>query len=241
MNAQYISAQSAFDAQRKTNSGHPRGQISKFTCPFNDCATFSVQRWGVLTGISVISNDMIWQSREAGTMPPISLSRCDACGREAIYIGGQLAFPAESDAPPPAVDLPPDCLHDYEEARAILPSSPRGSSALMRLVVQKLLPHLGATKKDINVAIGELVASGKIKTQIQKALDTVRVIGNESVHPGEMDLKDDRETALALFRIINLIVETEITEPKRLEALYASLPERKLEGIAQRDVMKPDL
>lgn len=66
----------------------------------------------------------------------------------------------------------------------------------------------------------------------------MRVIGNESVHPGEMDLKDDRETALALFRIINLIVETEITEPKRLEALYLSLPKSKLDGIANRDAGK---
>jgi hypothetical protein len=61
------------------------------------------------------------------------------------------------------------------------------------------------------------------------------VVGNESVHPGEMDLRDDRETALAIFRIVNLIVETEITEPKRLEALYASLPQSKLDGIAKRD------
>ena len=61
------------------------------------------------------------------------------------------------------------------------------------------------------------------------------VIGNESVHPGEMDLQDDRETALALFRIINLIVETEITEPKRLNALYDSLPKSKLQAIARRD------
>ena len=109
----------------------------------------------------------------------------------------------------------------------------------MRLVIQKLLPHLGATKTKIDAAIGELVASGKIKVQIQQALDTVRVIGNESVHPGEMDLRDDRDTALALFRIVNLIVETEITEPKRLKDLYASLPKSKLDGIAKRDAAKP--
>jgi hypothetical protein len=53
-----------------------------------------------------------------------------------------------------------------------------------------------------------------------------------------MDLKDDRETALALFRIVNLIVETEITEPKRLNALYASLPKSKIQGIERRDAAK---
>ena len=171
-------------------------------------------------------------------MPPVTFSKCEACDREAIYIGGQIVLPSETDAPPPAVDLPHDCVPDYEEARTILPRSPRGSAALLRLVIQKLLPHLGASKTAINDAIGELVSAGKIKTQIQQALDTVRVIGNESVHPGKMDLRDDRETALAIFRIINLIVETEIAEPKRLEALYASLPQSKLDGIAKRDAPK---
>lgn len=130
-------------------------------------------------------------------------------------------------------------MPDYEEARSILPRSPRGAAALLRLVIQKLLPHLGAKKAAINDAIGELVSAGKIKTQIQQALDTVRVIGNEGVHPGEMDLRDDRETALAIFRIVNLIVETEITEQKRLEALYASHPQSKLDGITKRDAAKP--
>lgn len=234
MNARYISAQSAIDAQPKTNSGHVNGATSKFTCPYNNCRTFAVQHWGATNEISVLDGGG-WSFRKQGKIPSVTFSRCEACDRKAIYIGGQIVLPGETDAPPPAIDLPADCIPDFEEARAILPRSPRGSSALLRLVIQKLLPHLGATKKAIDPAIGELVAAGKIKTQIQQALDTVRVIGNESVHPGEMNLKDDRETALALFRIINLIVETEISEPKRLQALYESLPKSKLDGIAHRD------
>jgi hypothetical protein len=235
VNARYVSAQSAIDAQKKDNVGHVIGSTSKFTCPFNDCRTFAVQHWGQPAYIQVNYGGNSSGSRPQGKMPSVTFSLCEACDREAIYIGGQIVLPGETDAPPPAIDLPSDCVPDYEEARSILPKSPRGASALLRLVIQKLLPHLGATKKAIDAAIGELVAAGKIKTQIQQALDTVRVIGNESVHPGEMDLRDDRETALAIFRIVNLIVETEITEPKRLEALYASLPQSKLDGIANRD------
>lgn len=238
MNALYISAQSAIDAASKSSSGSVIEINTKFTCPYNDCRTFAVQHWGEPNGIA-IRNGSNWGTRGEGKMPHVTFSKCEACDREAIYIGGQIVLPSETDAPPPAVDLPDDCVPDYEEARTILPRSPRGSAALLRLVIQKLLPHLGASKTAINDAIGELVSAGKIKTQIQQALDTVRVIGNESVHPGEMDLRDDRETALAIFRIINLIVETEITEPKRLEALYASLPQSKLEGIAKRDAPKP--
>ncbi|WP_432814831.1 DUF4145 domain-containing protein [Sphingorhabdus sp.] len=235
MNTQYVSAQSAIDEQKKSTDGHVIGLTSKFTCPFNDCRTYAVHRWGASNSPSARDGAGLLSHRNFGSMPPVNFSLCEACGREAIYIGGQIVLPAETDAPPPAVDLPTDCIPDYEEARAVLPRSPRGSAALLRLVIQKLLPHLGATKKTIDASIGELVAAGKIKTQIQQALDTVRVVGNESVHPGEMDLRDDRETALAIFRIVNLIVETEITEPKRLEALYASLPQSKLDGIAKRD------
>lgn len=235
MSQHTTTAQSAFNLQRKTESGIPIGRTSKFVCPYNDCKTYAVHHWGYVANLSINLGGGSSTARQLGTAPVMSMSLCEACGREAIYIGSQIALPGESDAPSPAMDLPTELIGDYEEARAILPRSPRGSAALLRLVIQKLLPDLGATKKGIDAAIGELVASGAIKTPIQRALDTVRVIGNESVHPGEMNLKDDRETALALFRIINLIVETAITEPRRLDELYASLPQSKLDGIAKRD------
>lgn len=229
-----LTAQSAYEAAEKTSGGHVRGLKGKFVCPFPDCRTYAVQHWGVhFDPVQITSGGKY--SRAHGNLVPLCSSKCEACEREAIYVNGRIVFPADSDAPLPAVDLPDDCIEDFAEAREILPRSPRGSSALLRLVIQKLLPHLGATKSKIDASIGELVAAGKIKEPIQKALDIVRVVGNESVHPGEMDLKDDRETALALFRVINLIVETEITEPKRLDALYASLPKSKIEGISNRD------
>lgn len=231
-------AQSAFTAQDKTKLGNPVGATARFVCPYNDCRTFAVHRWGYVTNLEIAHGGGRFSNRNPGQAPMISLSLCEACGRESIYIGERIALPDETDAPPAAPDLPAELVSDYDEARAILPRSARGSTALLRLVIQKLLPHLGAKKVGIDSAIGELVASGKIKTPIQKALDTVRVIGNESVHPGEMNLKDDRETALALFRIINLIVETAITEPRRLDELYASLPQSKLDGITRRDAEK---
>jgi len=232
-----LTAQSAFDEQAKYE-GHPNGLWAKFVCPHNDCQTYAVHHWGYVSHLKTDSGPSYGQ-RGLGGAPVVTMSLCEACGRESIYIGDKIALPAESDAPVPASDLPNELIDDFEEARAILPRSPRGAAALLRLVIQKLLPHLGAKKKGIDAAIGELVASGAIKTPIQRALDTVRVIGNESVHPGEMNLKDDRETALALFRIINLIVETVITEPKRLDELYATLPQSKLEGIANRSRTSP--
>jgi hypothetical protein len=61
------------------------------------------------------------------------------------------------------------------------------------------------------------------------------VIGNESVHPGTIDLKDDRETAMKLFELVNAIANDRITHPKQIDALYQGLPQNKREQIQKRD------
>jgi hypothetical protein len=162
-------------------------------------------------------------------------ARCEACSKEVLFFDGRLIYPEESEAPLPAADLPAEVVDDFAEARRVLRVSPRGAAALLRLLVQKLLPLLGAKDGDINSMIGELVLNGVISPKIQKALDSVRVIGNEAVHPGTMDLKDDEATAVSLFNLINYIVEKAITEPKEIDAIYAGLPPGKLAGIVTRD------
>ena len=71
--------------------------------------------------------------------------------------------------------------------------------------------------------------------RIQKALDVVRVIGNEAVHPGQIDLDDNTEVANKLFQLVNMISETMISQPKAVDELYESLPEAKRKEIAKRD------
>ena len=50
-----------------------------------------------------------------------------------------------------------------------------------------------------------------------------------------MDLRDDRATAASLFRWVNYIAERMISEPKRLQEAFESLPESKRRGIADRN------
>jgi hypothetical protein len=123
---------------------------------------------------------------------------------------------------------------DYQEARAIASASPRGASALLRLCVEKLCIALGAQGKTINDQVGYLVAQG-MPLQIQKALDGVRVIGNNAVHPGKMEADDVADVSLSLFKLVNLIVENRITQPRLVDEVYAALPEGAKAGIAQRD------
>lgn len=63
----------------------------------------------------------------------------------------------------------------------------------------------------------------------------MRVIGNNAVHPGSMDLRDDRATAESLFRLLNLIAEKMISDPKHVDEVYAMLPSGARAAIEARD------
>jgi hypothetical protein len=102
------------------------------------------------------------------------------------------------------------------------------------LAIQRLMPHLGEAGKDINTDIGNLVKTG-LPVVIQQSLDCLRVIGNESVHPGEFNVNDTPEVAASLFELVNLIVQDRIAHPKQIQSLFAGLPASKLKGIADRD------
>jgi hypothetical protein len=145
-----------------------------------------------------------------------------------------MIFPDSATAPLPNADLPKDNADDYSEARSIINKSPRGAAALLRLCVQKLCQHLGESGKNINADIAALVKQG-LNPKIQKSLDIVRVVGNDAVHPGQIDLKDQPETATSLCQLINIIADTLITQPKLIDNLYSGLPEDKREHIAKRD------
>jgi len=130
--------------------------------------------------------------------------------------------------------MPKDVREDYEEARSIVSLSPRGACALLRLAVQKLCGELGEPGKNIDKDIANLVGHG-LNIEVQQALDSLRVIGNNAVHPGEMDLTDDTETATALFSLLNFIVEDRIAQPRKRKAIFDKLPEGARAAIQKRD------
>lgn len=164
-------------------------------------------------------------------------SFCSHCKKWSYWYNGRLMVPNASPVEPKHHDLPEDCQADYEEARDIVSRSPRGAVALLRLCLQKLMPHLGEDGKNINEDIKSLVAKG-LPLIVQQALDVCRVVGNNAVHPGELDINDTPEIAHQLFRMINFIVADRIARPKEIQALYAQLPQGAIDAIAKRDCSK---
>jgi hypothetical protein len=175
-----------------------------------------------------------WSSDYSFEITNLSISKCYHCKDLGVWVGDKLLWPPMISAASPNVDMPDDIRADFQEAALIVDSSPRGGAALLRLAIQKLVLHLGGAGKNLNDDIADLVKKG-LDHRVQQALDVVRVIGNNAVHPGELDIRDDRATAEKLFGLVNLIVDIMISQPKHVQEMFAGLPPGALAAIGKRD------
>ena len=175
------------------------------------------------------------QDLETFVPQKFSVATCHACGDCTLWIEKAMVYPRTAPVAPPNPDMNETIASLYNEASAIYGDSPKGASALLRLALQKLMVQIGRPGKNINDDIKKLVADG-LSTKIQQALDLLRVVGNNAVHPGQIDLDDDKEVALKMFQILNLIADELITKPKEIEELYNSVvPEETKNHIQERD------
>jgi hypothetical protein len=197
-----------------------------FSCP--KCGVLAQHTW-------FESNPGTW-GRANVPYSGVMLSTCGVCAGHTYWVGDLMVLPTSSGAPLPNPDLSDDVRADFEEAGTILSLSPRGAAALLRLCVQKLCAELlGVEVTNLDGAIGRLVAERNLDQRVRQALDIVRVIGNNAVHPGQIDLRDDRATAVELFDLVNLVAEEMITRPRHIEALFDNLPAGAREAIERRD------
>lgn len=167
----------------------------------------------------------------------IWLAQCNHCADFSVWISDRMVWPESHSAPSPHPDMPDTVRSEYEEARAIVAKSPRGAAALLRLSIELLCEDLNAAGRTLNAKIAALVTNG-LNVRTQRALDAVRVIGNNVVHPGKMDIRDDLDTANTLFALVNFIVEEMISKPQHMNSIYASLPEASRAAIEKRDASR---
>jgi len=206
------------------------GQI-KFNCPI--CAARS------LSDIRYMSIDGY------GFNTKTYMLVCRACGNGSVWkqfnrennnnYDLRLVDPIVPDAPKAVKDMPEDLKADYEEARLITANSPRGAAALLRLSLQKLCRHLGEPGNHLDTDIRSLAKKPDFSERLIKAADTLRITGNNAVHPGEMNNEDIDNIAKGLFGLVNFIVTVGITEPNKLDAMYESLPEKARKSAENKD------
>ena len=170
----------------------PSFRSERFHCPY--CNSYTSHSWTDI-GFSVEENNFIIDQVCIGeNVVNISFSSC--CGNPTFWCDEKIIYPPSQTAPPANSDLPVDVKAVYEEASTISTHSSRAAAALLRLALQMLLEHIGRSG-NLNTNIKNLVEEG-LDSQIQQALDIVRVTGNHAVHPGEI-VFDDTTDVQALF------------------------------------------
>ena len=201
-----------------------------FTCPH--CGVLSQMNY---VNVNFNGNHAI--SMGAGLIQGnnhIVIASCENCKKKIIWTNDNYVYP-DVVAEEPNPDMPESVKQLYNEAGLIYNKSPRAACALLRLAIDRLCNELGETDKDINKNIGELVKKG-LSPSVQKALDIVRVVGNKAVHPGQIAFDvDDKETAVALMKLVNMITERMITEPQAIDSMFEQLPDSAKNAIEKRD------
>ena len=115
---------------------------------------------------------------------------CAHCGTYSVWINEQMEYPRLSTAPLPVACMPKPVKDVYNEARDICDKSPRGACALLRLALELLVKELGENEKNLKKAIDNLVKKG-LPEKIKKLFYIVRIIGNNAIHPGKIDMADN--------------------------------------------------
>ena len=211
-----------------TNNKYVPPEFDKqaFHCP--NCEVYAHQDWdnGVYRD-NIFSNTGDWENT-------CYRCKCHSCEKFSYWFNEKLIYPKMRGVETANADMPNNCKEIYNEAADIVSDSPRAAVALLRLCLQELMPHIGGDGKNINADIRKLVQEG-LNKKIQQALDTCRVIGNEAVHPGEIQINDKPEYAYSLFKLLNFIVEQCITRPREQKELFDSLPADKRKAIVQQD------
>lgn len=162
------------------------------------------------------------------------VSCCEGCRDVAIWRNKKLIHPPAGLVQPPISEMPDDIKTIYDEAHDIVRRSPRSACVLLRLCVQLICEAKKADGGNLNSQIGYLVKKG-MDERIQKALDAVRVIGNNASHERIMYMDDTEKIAIRLFGLVNSISDWAFRQDTQLDEIYDNLPSDSAEAIEKRD------
>lgn len=206
----------------------PEYSKDEFNCAH--CKVFAHQEWG-----GSLSCGNIFNSHLPSDL--LTVSKCKHCNKWSIWIEESLVYPAQITVEDPNDDMPDEVKKLYRESAQILSISPRAAAALLRLGLQILLGAVGGGGKNINNDIGKIVALG-VEPETQRALDILRVFGNNGAHPGAIKLDEDPGLVIKMYELMNYITDRLITQKNQINELFEGLPEKIKDDIESRDSKK---
>ena len=145
-----------------------------------------------------------------------------------------MLFPDVSQYEPANDDMPDNVKRIYDEAAAVANKSPRAAAALLRLALQELCKSLKCKGDNLQKQIERLAESTPVSSDVIKAANIVRLVGNDAVHPdrvGDVDIENAPDVVNALFEFINWVAKEAISDPKvrgeKIAKISAAFPASK--------------
>ena len=165
-----------------------------------------------------------------------AVSRCYHCKKWVLWKDLKIIYPRSITVENPNPDMPEVAKGWYMESAQILQDSPRASAALLRLALQEIINKVvkGGEKNDINENIR--ILSKEVDEDTWKAMDLIRIIGNNAVHPGEIQVEE--ENTEYMYNLLNIIVQKTISNKKQIGDRFKRLPKSIKESINRRNNKK---
>lgn len=205
----------------------PKIDLDSFTCPH--CKVVAEQNWKSIESREVvISGDDIFLFKTA---------QCKLCRSLSIWcvltnkkennkwvkndnavVSAKMVYPNKSFAPEPHELMPEDIIQFYKKASLILHLAPEASCTYLRICLEKLCHKLKEFKgkPKLHKMISTLKDEHIITQNMETAMNSVRLFGNEASHPDQIMIEDNIDLATKLFMILNMIVEHTLAGTARI-------------------------
>jgi len=177
------------------------------------------------------SADFSIHSKYNSNLQDFDAIQCVVCGNYSLYYQGKMIYPLETNVSKPNEDMPDNVKDIYLEARNVLNISPKSACALLRLALERLMGELDVEGRTLNDKINNYCNNYNSDNRLIKAFHLVRLVGNDVVHSGVLDVDDNEDIARAMFGIINEIVNETITKKNKMDAIFECLPKNKTDSI----------
>ena len=157
--------------------------------------------------------------------------QCQSCEAYSIFNDKEMIYPLNSDVPVPCEDMPNNIIEIYNEAKKVLVISPKSACALLRLALENLMDYLKVDGKNLKEKICKYCDEYHVDESLKKSFHILRIVGNEAVHPGTINIDDNEDIARSLFGILNYIVDETITRKNKIDKIFDDLPKNKTKDI----------